>query len=171
MYIIEGYPEFVNDIKIIWDKFITKYRFKIINSSFDSVIMSNTKCIIELHLGVEERVFYFFRNQLTDNKFDYVPLQIYKGIPFDRNLVGGNNYPISNKEWIKLYAENNFRSICQIDLPIVRDEITANFKTLLEGDFRFENEYFEWIKWYEQQKKKGIDYKQLSVYSYRNAKR
>lgn len=51
------------------------------------------------------------------------------------------------RQWVDFYAEDDFRSICRIDLPILKDELLKDWRFILEGDFSFEEKYVKWEKW------------------------
>jgi hypothetical protein len=167
MYIVEGYMEFYDDVQNYWNSLIKKFGFKVIKIDENQVRLENKKCNILLFLSVEQRIYYFFKNPNTDKEYDNILLYIFFGIKLNRNLVGGKNYPISMEKWVDLYTKDDFRSICLIDLPIIRDEILINWKFLLEGNFSFEKDYIEWEKWYEKKKEIGVNFQELSFEHYK----
>ncbi|TBR44877.1 hypothetical protein CBF23_002255 [Marinomonas agarivorans] len=80
--------------------------------------------------------------------------------------VGNQGYPITWEKWREYWYEEDYRSICMIDLPIIKDEILKNYEALLAGDFSFDSEFVKWDKWYEQQE--GKTSKELTYEYYKS---
>lgn len=164
MYIVEGYPEFEQDVKEIWNDFIIKNNFEVFKINKNSIELRNKKCILQLDLNAGQSINYYFQNPKTLKVTHSITLEIYFGKEPIGNSLGGKEYPLTMDEWIDFYAEDDYRSICKIDLPIILDEIKENWQFVIDGDFSWEKNIEEWEKWYDMNHKGGIpnEYKKLS---------
>lgn len=150
MYIIEGYPEFEQDVAELLAAPImaaTGLSFSIDRKNVDELYIIGEKCNIYLFLSGGQRAYLKLINPATKAQFDEVSLRLFFGKEFNRNLVGGEDYPITTSQWIDYYADDDFRSICRIDLLIIKDELLEDWQFILEGDFSFEEDYKQWEKW------------------------
>lgn len=170
MYIVEGYPEFEQDVKEIWNRFISRNNFEVVKINIHSLELRNEKCIIRLNLNAGQRISYFFLNPKTLQNVHYITLAIYFGIyPLKKgNLLGAIDYPLTMDEWTDLYIEEDYRAICKVDLPILLDEIEGNFQFVIDGDFSWEQNIDTWQEWYDANHKPGVpyQYKELSYEHY-----
>lgn len=158
MYIVEGYPEFEQDVNFFWNDFIVKNNFEVVRINDNSIELRNEKCIIRLDLNADQRIYYYFQNPKSLRKTAYITLAIYFGINSFTNLLGGEKYPLTMDEWMNFYAEDDFRSICRVDLPIIYNEIKENFQFVIEGDFSWEKNLDTWQEWKDVNSKPGIPY-------------
>lgn len=166
MYLIENYPEFISDVKKIWEDVIKYHNFEVCWLENFGVTLSNKDCVVILIIGADQRVTYHMKNPKTGMVYRDVLLYIFFGKKIDWNLVGGTNYPISEEEWINFYAEDNFQAICLVDLPLLKKEIIENWNFILEGNFDFESDFNKWELWYESKKETISNYEYLSFRDY-----
>lgn len=167
--IIEPYPEFYSDT----NELITHCLVETIGVPFSTRKISNCeiqiisdKVIVVLLLDVNDRVYYYFVNPVSGIEYHDALLRIFLGMTHDKILAGGEFYPIEWDKWLEFYANDDFRSICRIDLPIIKDELIQVWRFILEGDFSIEQNYSKWEKWYEKSKFIEKDVSQLSFEHY-----
>lgn len=158
MYIVEGYPEFDQDVKEIWKHFILENNFEVVKIDDGAVVIKNEKCIIKLLLDIEQRIYYKFQNPKTLKVTDFITLATYLGKEPFSTLLGGEKYPLTMDEWIDFYANDNYSSICRVDLPIILNEIRKNFQFVIDGDFSWEKNWDKWKEWYNANRKSRIPY-------------
>ncbi|MCU0438446.1 MAG: hypothetical protein MUC49_11045 [Raineya sp.] len=161
MYILEGYPAFREDVLLLWHDLIEEYSFEVVQEDNSTVYLSNKFCGIYLYLGVEQRIIYHIINPKTSKNYYETYLYTFFNKSFDKTLVGGQDYPISMNEWIDYLADEDYQSICKIDLPFIKKEIVDNWKALLNGDFSFEANFIAWENWYDQYRRE-LDVSQCS---------
>jgi hypothetical protein len=169
MYIIEGYPEFEFDVEELFVSPIeaaTGLSFSIDRKNDYELLIVSEKCSIHLFISSGQSAYFKLINPNWMIQFDEVLLRIFFGKEFTRRIVGGADYPITMKQWVDYYAADDFRSICRIDLPIIKDELLEDWRFILEGDFSFEDDYAKWEIWYEKAKLVEKDGRQLSYAHY-----
>lgn len=163
---IESYPEFIEDIKNDWKDIIKRNNFKLEEIEEGEVIMYNDKLKISFLLDVYTRMGYVIENIKTGQKYNQLSLHLFKNIPMVYNSFEDENYPLSQKEWFNLLAEDDYRAICLIDIPIIRDEIMEKWPELIAGDFSREEEYMEWDEWSSLESNKRKSFDELTNESY-----
>ena len=163
---VENYPEFNQDIKEIWEGVISKHNFKLKKLNDSKIILYNEKVIISFLLDVDSRMGYIIENKHTGVVYDEISLHMYKNIPMIYNSYNKESYPLTKDEWFDLFAEDDYRAICLIDIPIIRDEIITKWPELVVGDFSKEKEYIEWLEWRRQKKNKRKSFDELTYKNY-----
>lgn len=164
---IEDYPEFLEDIKELWCELLTKFKFEINQVSSDEVKLTNDACLISLYLNCGDRIGYHVINRNTGTVYDLMSLLMFSNKKYsDLICVGDSRYPISEDTWFEFIAEDDYRSVCRIDLPLIKDELLLNWGALLKGNFSEEKDFLLWRDWHlkPENKRKSMD--ELSYNSY-----
>jgi hypothetical protein len=165
MYIIEGYPEFDEDVVELFVSPIAHalgLSISIEKIDNDRIILRSRDCDIHLSLSCEQSIVVEFANPISGRKYWEVILRIFFGKGYSKHPLEGEGYPLTMRQWIDFYAEDDFRSICRVDLPIIKDELLEDWRFILEGDFSFEEGYAQWEGWYEKAKLVEKDWRELS---------
>ena len=161
MYTIKGYQEFGHDIQNAWGHLLKKFTLEVVKVTDDEVTVQNQNCGLKLLLGVDQRIHYLFESPRTRKTNDYSILRIFFNIQGALNLIGGTSYPLTMDAWLAYYANDDYRGICLIDLPIIAQELQNHWAFLLNGDFSFEDDFAAWKKWYKN-KRTILQTRQLS---------
>jgi hypothetical protein len=66
---------------------------------------------------------YIIENKHTGIIYDEISLHMFKNIPMIYNSYNKEDYPLTKDEWFDLLTEDDYRAICLIDFPIIRDKI------------------------------------------------
>lgn len=167
--VLDAYSGFKDDVITIWQEEIRKYNFEVVENDPESdILLMNDTTSINLFLEVDSRVSYVIENLKSHVVYDITSLLMFNNLTFEHLLVAGDSdYPLSQKEWFELLKDDDYGSICKIDLKVIKDEILTNWKQLVEGDFSFEPEYLKWLEWRRKPENKRKSITELSYNSYK----